>query len=90
MRFLTLLSISFVLLQLDPSVAIDQKFDKKFVQQDSEDTIEDISFIKELINAIFDGLGLNDFLGGEEACFDDLEVMLWYFYYSYDGVFESS
>jgi CRISPR/Cas system endoribonuclease Cas6 (RAMP superfamily) len=37
------------------------------------------------LNAIFRGLGLDDFLGGEEKCVDDLELMIWYYYYSYEG-----
>ena len=42
-----------------------------------------------MVNAIFSGLGLDNFLGGEEQCFDDLELMLWYYYYSYNGIIES-
>ena len=48
-----------------------------------------ISFSKDLLNALFSGLGLDDFLGGEEKCIDDLEVMLWYYYYTYEGLIMS-
>jgi hypothetical protein len=90
MKLLTLLVILASLSQVDPVVyAVDLK-NKPHVEQDNEEVLEDISFVKSLINAVFEGLGLNDFLGGEEACFDDLEVMLWYYYYSYEGIFESS
>ena len=48
--------------------------------------MDGISFIKDLLNAIFSGLGLDDFLGGEDQCLDDLEVLMWYYYYTYEGL----
>lgn len=57
--------------------------------EEQSEIMEGIYFAKNLLNALFDGLGLDDFLGGEEACIDDIEVMLWYYYYTYEGIFMS-
>ena len=47
-----------------------------------EEFLDYVHYYKALMDAIFDGLGFYEFLGNEEFCFDNIEIMLWYFYYS--------
>ena len=39
-------------------------------------------FAKEVFTAILEGLGLDDFLSKEEFCIDQVELIIWYSYYS--------
>ena len=47
--------------------------------------LDDINLISDLLNSLFIGFGLNKFLGSEAACFDNVELFLWYSYYAYVG-----
>jgi len=53
---------------------------------ENDEFVNDVDLFKGVVDAIFRGLGLDSFLNSEEACFDDLELMLWYYYYTYDGI----
>lgn len=65
------------------------KKDHPNVTQDSTDIFNDVDFIKTLMNALFEGLGLNSLLGNEDVCFDTVELLLWHSYYTYTGYFET-
>lgn len=51
---------------------------------------DSIAYSRDILNALFDGLGLKEFLGGEEKCFTTLEDFLWYLYYAYNGLYAGS
>ena len=47
------------------------------------DFVDDLTSIMSVIDNIFSSTGLDAYLGDEAACFDNVENLLWYGYYSY-------
>ena len=56
--------------------------------RDHNDFHEIVGVAKDYLEAFFEGLGMDDFLLGEDACFDTVEQMLWYYYNSYYNLVE--
>lgn len=52
------------------------------VEMTEEEFISRVHYFKALMDAIFGGLGFYEFWGNEEYCFDNIEIMLWYYFYS--------
>ena len=40
------------------------------------------------LEALFSGLGLDNVLNGQDVCFEHIELMYWYYFYSYSDLIE--
>mmetsp|Transcript_8885 Transcript_8885/g.15081 ORF Transcript_8885/g.15081 Transcript_8885/m.15081 type:complete len:110 (+) Transcript_8885:2-331(+) len=52
--------------------------------------ITDFKVYIDFITALFEGLGLTDFLQDEGFCFENIEIMILYFIFSYKKTFEQA
>ena len=42
------------------------------------------------VDSLFSGLGLNNVLNGQDVCFENIEIMYWYYFYSYYDLIEAA
>ena len=44
---------------------------------------DDVNTVSNVLNYLFDNIGVN--ATDTQACFDNIELVMWYYYYAYDG-----
>ena len=57
-------------------------------QGSGQRTTEEVTALRKAINTFLQGAGFYAFLNNETACFDNVELSIWYSYYLYINIFE--
>ena len=50
----------------------------------NQNFVNDWKYDQKVIGAIMDGLGFVDYFNDEEVCVDNIEIFMWYLYYSFE------